>query len=302
MAKNKEESNKSFEDIIKEKYGAGTVFKLSDTEVDKYNVENFFNTGSMNLNEIISGDHKCGIPKGRVIEIYGPEGVGKSTLALHISAEANKKGYEVAYQDTEHGLDINYALEIGVKPDLFYLAQPDVGEDAFELAHDFIRKGIKLIIFDSVVSIVPRAEIEGSMDDKHMGAHARLMGQGLRKLIPALGKNKTTAIFINQVRMNIGNYGNPEVTPGGKALKFYSFIRLEIRAPRSGKIVGKGTLDFIDKNMETGTEVKITTKKNKQFIPQRNCVLNIIYGKGIDKEDDLVRFLESRKILKIESK
>ena len=196
-----------------------------------------------------------------------------------------------------------YALLIGVNPDFFYLLQPDCGEDAFGMAEDLIGEGIGLIIFDSVDAMLPRAIVDGDMDEQHMGVHARLMGKGLRKLTSKLKKKNIACIFINQIRMKIGGYGDPEVTSGGIALKFYSFVRLKIRAPRSGKIIGKGTLDdFVsDDKFEKGTEIKLETVKNKVFIPHMECRLNIIYGKGIDKEDDLIRYFENHNVLKIES-
>jgi len=322
--KEEKKEEKTFEQKVEDKYGKGSFFRLSDKKIEKYNVDNYISTGSRCLNEVLSGNSKCGIPKGHITELYGPEGAGKSTIGLHISAQANKDGIKAGYLDMENGIDLSYAKKIGVNESLFYLGHPFCCEDSFEMAEDLIRNNFPLIIFDSVDSMVPRAIIEASMDESHMGVHARKMGQGLRKHSKLIGRMNATSLFINQIRMKIGGYGNPETTTGGIALKFYAFIRVEIRAPRGGKtvekLVSKGTLDDIiseedikeikkkkkkeekpkEKVVETGTTVKLKTTKNKVFDPYRSCYLNIVYGKGIDKEQDLIRYFASHNVIKLE--
>ncbi len=259
---------------IEKQFGKGSIMKLGAKESVQIPV---IPSGTLAL-DIITGIG--GLPRGRVVEIYGPEASGKTTLALHAIAEAQKAGGYAAFIDAEHALDPAYARNLGVNIDELYIAQPDYGEQALEIAEILVRSGgLDIIVIDSVAALVPKAELEGDMGDAHMGLQARLMSQALRKLTAIVSRSKTTFIFLNQIREKIGVFmGNPETTTGGRALKFYSSLRIEI----------KRTIAIKEGTDVTGSRVKIKVVKNKMAPPFKEVEVDLYYGKGFSKESDLI--------------
>ena len=269
---------------IEKDFGKGSVMKLGENLTEKVDV---IPTGSLSVDAALGVG---GLPRGRIVEVYGPESSGKTTLALHAVAQAQKLGGTAAFIDAEHALDPVYAGKLGVDIDELYVSQPDNGEQALDICEALVRSGaIDIVVVDSVAALVPKAEIEGDMGDSHVGLQARLMSQALRKLTSVISKTNTVVIFINQLREKVGvMYGNPETTTGGKALKFYATIRIDVRKSESIK-EGKEII---------GNRTKITIKKNKVAPPFRSCVVDMLYGEGISRTGEVLDFAVDMELIK----
>jgi len=269
---------------IDRQFGKGSIMRLGDNQFSQ--MENVISTGCLSLDVALGVG---GVPKGRIIEIYGPEASGKTTLALHIVAEAQKSGSYAAFIDAEHAIDPEYSKKLGVNIEDLLISQPDNGEQALEICETLVRSSaLDVIIVDSVAALVPRAELEGDMGDSHMGLQARLMSQALRKLTGTVSRSNTTVLFVNQIREKIGvMFGNPETTPGGRALKFYSSVRMEIRRITTLKDGGESV----------GNRVRVKVVKNKVAPPFKQTEFDLMYGQGISFEGDILDLAVSGNIV-----
>jgi len=337
MAKKKKDSN--FEKSFKDKWGTKSIERGNSLKKRIYSEDEFLSTGSYQLNRALSGHHRYGLKKGRLVEIYGPYSSGKTTAALHVAAEATQRKMKVGFHDCEHALQPSYAEDIGVDLDYLHVVKPYCAEDSFEMAWDMLEGGIGLIIFDSIPSMLPRAFIDTTMDDKNMGLHAKTIGDGMKKAAKLFDEAGSYGIFINQIRMKIGVFfGNPETTPGGEGKNFYFTHRIDFRANRGDKITGKeedtGPVDdtgidpeeekilksrmsAIGKRkalkklrtkkkkskgkIEIGIMNKFTVVKNKIFPPFRSGKIKVNYGRGIDKVDDRLCLFNEMGIIEFES-
>ena len=269
---------------IEKQFGKGSIIRMGERPVQDIQV---IPTGCLDLDRALGVG---GLPRGRVLEIFGPESSGKTTVALHVVAEAQRAGGVAAFIDAEHALDPIYAKKLGVDIDQLYVSQPDTGEQALEICEALVRSGaIDVVVIDSVAALVPKAEIEGDMGDSHVGLQARLMSQALRKLAGVISKTNAVAIFINQLREKVGVvYGNPETTTGGKALKFYASVRLDIR---KGEAIKEGS-------EIKGNRTKIKVVKNKVAPPFKSCIVDILYGEGISRSSELLDLAVERDLIK----
>lgn len=286
MGKKREELNGELDRLISamdRQFGKGAVMRYGDGPIEKMPV---FPSGSIALDRALGIG---GIPKGRIVEVYGPESSGKTTLTMEVIAQAQKTGAVAAFIDAEHAFDITYARNLGIKVEDLLVSQPDYGEQALDITETLVRSGsIDLIVVDSVAALVPKAEIEGEMGDSHVGLQARLMSQALRKLVGLCHKQNCTVIFINQLRQKIGvMFGNPETTTGGNALKFYSSVRLDVRRRSSQK----------DGNVVTANRVRVKVAKNKMAPPFHEAEFDIVFGEGINKTLDLLEAAEAQGLI-----